>query len=204
MKYTSIKIGLVSVALFGGVAGASDLPDCIGETLNNCFSSYTWPSGNKYVGEWQDGKSNGQGTKTWASGDTYVGEFKDDNRNGQGTYTWPSGDKYVGEFKDSKRTGQGTYTWSSGTVKEGVWKDGEFLGTVAEWERAEKKRIAKEKQEELVRQEKKDKYDRIYNACLLDKGSDVDMQVSSLERAVKDTCKSIAKKPSWFESMKYD
>ena len=85
-----------------------------------------------------------------------------------------------------------------------MWKDDEFLGTVAELEIAEKKRIAKEKQEELVRQEKKDTYDRIYNACLLDKGSDVDMQVSSLERAVKDTCKSIAKKPSWFESMKYD
>ena len=28
MKYTSIKIGLVIVALFGGVAAASDLPDC--------------------------------------------------------------------------------------------------------------------------------------------------------------------------------
>jgi len=85
-----------------------------------------------------------------------------------------------------------------------VWKDGEFLGTVAELERAEKKRIAKEKQEELARQEKKHKYDRIYNACLLDKGSDVDMQVSSLERAVKDTCKSIAKKPSWLENLRYD
>jgi hypothetical protein len=85
-----------------------------------------------------------------------------------------------------------------------MWKDGEFLGTVAEWDRAEKKRIAKEKQEELVRQEKKDKYDRIYNACLLDKGSDVDMQVSSLERAVKDTFKSIAKKPSWLKNLRYD
>jgi len=28
MKYISIKICLVIVALFGGVAAASDLPDC--------------------------------------------------------------------------------------------------------------------------------------------------------------------------------
>jgi len=85
-----------------------------------------------------------------------------------------------------------------------VWNDGEFLGTVAELERAEKKRIAKEKQEELVRQEKKDKYDRIYNACLLDKSASVDMQVRDIRRAVIQTCISIAKNPSWFESMRYD
>ena len=161
MKYIPIKICLVIIALFGGVAAASDLPDCPTSAeirWHNCF----------------------------------------------GTFTWSNGNKYVGEYKDSKRTGQGTYTHADGTVEEGIWKDDEFLGTAAELEIAEKKRIAKEKQEELARQEKKHKYDRIYNACLLDKGSDVDMQVSSLERAVKDTCKSIAKKPSWFESMKYD
>ena len=105
---------------------------------------------------------------------------------------------------DGKHHGQGTFTHANGTLEEGMWKNDEFFRTLTELVRAEKKRIAKEKQEELVRQEKKDKYDRIYNACLLDKGSDVDMQVSSLEKAVKDTCKSIAKKPSWLENLRYD
>ncbi|MDB0065377.1 hypothetical protein N9E93_03820, partial [Oceanospirillaceae bacterium] len=202
-----LKICLVIVALFGGVAGASDLPNCPSSKnayRHNCFGTITWPSGDKYVGEFNQSLPSGQGTYTWPSGEKYVGEFKDNKRNGQGTYTWPIGNKYVGEYKDNKRNGQGVLTYADGTVREGMWKDDEFLGTVAEWERAEKKRIAKEKQEELVRQEKKDKYDRIYNACLLDKGSDVDMQVSSLERAVKDTCKSIAKKPSWLENLRYD
>jgi hypothetical protein len=49
-----------------------------------------------------------------------------------------------------------------------------------------------------------DKYDRIYDACLLDKASSVDMQVSSLERALKNVCKGIAKYPSWLDSVKYN
>ena len=52
---------------------------------------------------------------TWADGDnTYVGEFRDGKRNGQGTYTWVSGDKYVGEWKDDKRHGQGTTIFANG------------------------------------------------------------------------------------------
>ena len=41
----------------------------------------------KYVGEWKDGKMNGNGTYTHAKGDKYVGEWKDGKMNGNGTYT---------------------------------------------------------------------------------------------------------------------
>ena len=40
----------------------------------------------------------------------YVGEYKDGKRNGQGTFTYPDGEKYVGEFKDGERNGQGKIT----------------------------------------------------------------------------------------------
>jgi len=154
MKYTSIKICLVIAALFGGVASASDLPDCIEGSLNNCFGSYTWTNGDKYVGEWKNVKKNGQGTYDYSNGDKYVGEWKgdkangqgiltfgpksewagqkyvgqwkDDEKNGKGTHTYPNGDKYVGEFKDDNFNGQGTGTYADGKVKEGIWKDGEF------------------------------------------------------------------------------
>tara|TARA_Y100000034_G_C6871743_1_gene398100 strand:- start:1302 stop:1646 length:345 start_codon:yes stop_codon:yes gene_type:complete len=36
---------------------------------------------------------NGQGTYTYASGNKYVGEYKDGLRHGQGTYTWPATSK---------------------------------------------------------------------------------------------------------------
>ncbi len=89
------------------------LPDCrgsYGSHWDNCFGTYTWASGNKYVGEFKDGKANGQGTYTWANGDKYVGEWKDNKLHGQGTFTFANGNKYVGEYKDNNMHGQGVET----------------------------------------------------------------------------------------------
>ena len=54
----------------------------------------THSSGTKYVGEFQNGKSNGWGTQTWPDGTKYVGEWKDDLRNGQGVMIRPDGTKF--------------------------------------------------------------------------------------------------------------
>ena len=92
----------------------------------------TLPNGNKYVGEFKDGKQNGRGTFTWGKGewegDMYVGEYKDGKQHGQGTETYPSGSKYVGEWKDGLRNGLGTKTWSNGDKYQGEWKNGERTG----------------------------------------------------------------------------
>ena len=65
---------------------------------------------------------------------------------------------------------------------------------------AEEKRKAKRAVEENARK----KYERIYNACLLDKGKEVDMSVGAMRNAVQATCKDIAEDPSWLEELKYD
>jgi hypothetical protein len=225
------------------------LPQCPSDTAakwHNCFGTFTYTNGSKYVGEWKDNDKHGQGTSTWADGNKYVGEWKDDKRHGQGTLTYGSGNIYVGEFKDNKRHGQGTYTWTDGEKYVGEWKDndkhgqgtytdsdgniyvGEFkdskmhgqgtltytdgrkpktgvwvnniyFGTKAKWVAKERKRKAKEEKERKAREEARQKYERIYNACLLDKSSDVDMQVSALRIAVEETCEAIAEEPSWYE-----
>ena len=118
----------------------SELPDCKSSSTykHNCIGTFTFASGDKYVGEWKDGKYSGQGTYTfghsseWA-GDKYVGEWKDDKYNGQGTYTFGhssewAGDKYVGEYKNGKRHGQGTFTFASGNKYVGEWKDDKYNG----------------------------------------------------------------------------
>jgi hypothetical protein len=107
---------------------ATDLPPCPSSGyFHNCFGTYTYAGGGKYVGEFKNDKFNGQGTLTYADGgNKYVGEFKDDLLNGQGTYTYANGDKYVGEHRDGNRHGQGTYADADGTVAEGIWKDGDF------------------------------------------------------------------------------
>ena len=95
--------------------------------------------GDKYVGEWKDGKPDGQGTfyfladghKTWR-GDKYVGEFKNGLLHGQGTYyhladnQW-KGDKYVGQYKDDKRS-KGAYIWANGNKYVGEFKDNKSNG----------------------------------------------------------------------------
>jgi hypothetical protein len=79
--------------------------------------------GDKYVGEFKDGKMNGKGTFTYSNRNKYFGEFKDGKMNGQGTYTFSSGAKYVGEFKEGEKNGQGTFTESNGNIYVGQFKD---------------------------------------------------------------------------------
>ena len=95
---------------------------------NNCLGIITFPSGEKYVGEFRDDKRSGQGTNTFPDGLKYVGEYKDGKRSGQGTFTLPDGAKYVGEFKDGKQNGQGTFTLPDGHKYVGEFKDGKFSG----------------------------------------------------------------------------
>ena len=86
---------------------AYSLPGCPGMDVSNwdnCFGTYAWRDGNKYVGEWMDGK-----------------------RHGQGTYTYANGDKYVGNYQDGKKHGQGTFTFSDGERKTGFYMNGEYI-----------------------------------------------------------------------------
>ena len=75
------------------------LPPCPSSGVwDNCFGTYIYDEGEKYVGEWKDNKYNGQGTYTWPSGEKYVGQYKDDKRHGQGTYTFANGYKENGYY----------------------------------------------------------------------------------------------------------
>ena len=108
------------------------LPPCLGNPATsfwtNCVGTFTFPNGEKYVGEFRDAKRNGQGTYTFPSGEKYVGEYRDDKRNGQGTLTFPSGEKYVGEYRDGKQHGQGTYTFPDGGKYVGEFRDNKRNG----------------------------------------------------------------------------
>jgi hypothetical protein len=108
----------------------SRLPACPTDTSvhwDNCYGTYVWPNGEKYVGEWRDDNINVQGTYTWPDGQKYVGEFRDGKRNGKGILTPPDAEKYVGEyvgeFKDGKKDGQGSLTWPNGEKYVGEFKD---------------------------------------------------------------------------------
>ena len=124
-------VTLLLACCFGSAMAQSNLPACptnVGVLWTNCYGTYTYPNGDKYVGEYKDGEQHGQGTYTFPNRDKYVGEFKDAQRNGQGTYTYADGSKYVGEYKDDKFNGQGTYTYANGNKYVGEFKDHNFNG----------------------------------------------------------------------------
>ena len=151
-KLTRIIYSSLAMMLSGTAFGQSNLPECQGSDVSrwtNCTGRETTKDfiyrgeflngkkhgfgamnvihpdfkGDKYVGEYKDGKYNGQGTYTHANGSKYVGEYKDGKINGQGTFTFANGNKYVGEYKDGKYNGQGIGTTADGNRQEGIWED---------------------------------------------------------------------------------
>ena len=108
MKTLFFKICLSLVALVFSASVGFSLPACPSTGyFHNCFGTYTFASGNKYVGEYRDGKYHGQGTYTYANRDKYVGEWENGQRHGQGTMTYADGEKRVGgwvygNFRDPK------------------------------------------------------------------------------------------------------
>ena len=82
MKKSLTTLSLMLAVLIGSTGLSYALPPCPGERnktnspWSNCFGTYTFPSGNKYVGEFKNDKRNGQGTFTFASGTVQEGIWK--------------------------------------------------------------------------------------------------------------------------------
>ena len=68
---------------------------------------YTTPQGEKYEGNFKNGKRNGYGVFKWASGNIYKGHFSDDFREGYGEMVWTDGTQYKGEWKSGVQHGPG-------------------------------------------------------------------------------------------------
>ena len=134
MRNLTATICLTLTLLLGSAGVSFALPPCpekrhpTTSPWLNCFGTYTFANGNKYVGEFRNDKPNGQGTATYPNGDQYVGEFRNSKKHGQGTFTFVSGNKYVGEYRDDQKHGQGTYTHPDGNKYVGAWRDNKQNG----------------------------------------------------------------------------
>ncbi len=100
---------------------------CVSGDCENGQGTFIYDNGDKYVGQWQDGKRSGDGVYTWSDGDKYEGKYVAGSRSGLGAYTWSDGAKYVGEYLSNLRSGLGTYTATNGSLLDGIWKDNEIL-----------------------------------------------------------------------------
>jgi len=128
---------LLPVSIYGQSSPPSSLPPCPSDNSviwRNCFGTYVFSDGERYVGEWSDGKRSGEGINTLPNGEKYVGEWSDGERSGHGTNTFFNGEKYVGEWKNDKRSGHGTHTSPNGAKYVGEWKNDKRNGQGIEYD----------------------------------------------------------------------
>jgi len=90
MRFTAILICFHSLTATDSIAG------CVAGDCENGHGTYITESGNRYAGNWVNGRMNGRGIYTWENGDQYVGEFVDDKFSGRGTLTRIDGTTYEG------------------------------------------------------------------------------------------------------------
>ena len=123
----------------GSAYAQSQLPACQGGSpsrWNNCTGRWLNTNGDKYEGEWRDGKPSGFGVQTFASGE-----------------------KYTGTWKDGKYEGQGTIAAANGTViSQGTWSANQLVrptnpavAQISEAQRQENERKAAQLEQERVR-----------------------------------------------------
>jgi hypothetical protein len=60
----------------------------------------------RYVGDWKEGKADGEGIYYYADGDKYDGKWKDDLKHGYGVYAYSNGDSYEGEWQEDAKHGR--------------------------------------------------------------------------------------------------
>jgi uncharacterized protein (TIGR02145 family) len=100
---------------------------CISGDCTNGYGEWNYNEG-IYIGQWKNGKQNGQGTYTGTNGDSYIGNYFDGTRNGKGKYQWKNGDVYDGDWLKGSITGFGKYTYFNGIIYEGYFVNGAHNG----------------------------------------------------------------------------
>jgi len=80
---------------------------CISGNCENGRGMYIFPEGSaKYIGNFANGKPNGEGVINYANGERYKGHWKDGNYEGEGTLYLMDGTKVVGFWKQGVYMGK--------------------------------------------------------------------------------------------------
>jgi hypothetical protein len=80
-------------------------------------------TGNKYIGDFKDGKMTGNCDFQWKNGDRYVGNIVNGVFDGRGKYYWDDGMEYEGNYEKGIRRGFGIFKWKDGKIYKGEFED---------------------------------------------------------------------------------
>jgi len=102
--------------------------------IKNCEIQIS-PDGERYKGEFKNGKKHGKGKQTQFDGSVYRGDFKNDKKHGHGVLAWPDGQKYEGDWEDNRiSNGKARYTWPDGRAYKGDFNNGRMTGNgIMQW-----------------------------------------------------------------------
>lgn len=108
------------------------------------YGTFFYPDGAKYIGEWKDGKKNGNGTyyaanmnvdaAVWSNDKALgvakqaIGCVEGDCVNGTGKYVFLDRTRYEGEFRNGQAHGTGFCAYADGDMYLGEWKSNAFNG----------------------------------------------------------------------------
>ncbi len=97
----------------------------VGCKEGNCFNGYgkyQYANGNRYVGEFADGKPHGNGILFCSNGNKYLGTWQNSWRQGQGKYIFREGHEYTGSFYRNNFHGKGKMKYANGDTYDGNWQ----------------------------------------------------------------------------------
>lgn len=114
-----LMLSAASPDAFGGchMAGKCTKGDCV-----NGYGTYEYPGGDRYIGNFKQGKPHGQGILYCSNGNKYLGDWECARKQGQGKFIFQEGHQYLGDFHQDKFHGKGIMKFANGDQYEGDWK----------------------------------------------------------------------------------
>ncbi len=124
MKINTLKLISVLIIFTSSTVNSQ----CVQGNCTNGEGTVIYSSGNKYQGNFKDGKKHGFGRFIWTSGSKYKGNWKMNKRDGYGEEFLSNGTRYKGQFSNDKKHGEGVlYAVDGSILKEGEWQYGQFV-----------------------------------------------------------------------------
>jgi hypothetical protein len=91
----------------------------IGQFVNGKREGYGimyFANGGKYEGNWKKGLAEGKGIEYYQNGDRFEGGYHEDEEHGQGVYYFKNGDRIMGDYINGKKVGKHIKLSANGEV----------------------------------------------------------------------------------------
>ena len=126
MKGLIIRLALPVIFLATPITATEIFAQCISGNCRTGTGTYKFTNGDKYEGQWYEGKPQGNGTYHFVSKERYQGQFQNGKFQGQGTMFYPNGGHYTGGWQANKKHGAGVLVGVDKKVTRGTWDMGQM------------------------------------------------------------------------------